>query len=235
MLRESVQKGRLTVTRISFYAVLICFDAGVRAQVHSPPSVGHLAVTSSGTPSPLFPNRHYNTAGQSTDADADPKHASVDIVTEVRQLALSMEHLKNKLAGMNRNFAERKKNNARRDRAMYFSQVVDVFICDTFLDPLDFPSEFFGKLAGNAVSEENVTFRKQVQALGAPTGVTIELLLEWEQFFDEYYHGSFLPPITKAEFIEVAKELIVDKTLTASSVDVLEKVFDVVYSEQMKS
>ncbi len=156
----------------------------------------------------------------------------------MKQLALRLDHLKDGLAEMNQDLNENKKNYAHRDhrdRFMYFPNVVDWFICDTFLYPLDFPSDFFGKLASNAASEEDLAFRKQVHALGAPTGVTIELLLEWERFFDEDYPCCILPPITKAEFIEMAKELIADKTLTASSVDVLEKVFDVVYSSYVKS
>jgi hypothetical protein len=218
---------------ISFFAFKSCYYAVVRSQVHLSPSVGHLAVTSTGTPSPLFPNRHYHTAGQSMDVDAKPKHALIDISAQMTQLALRLDHLKNGLAEMNQDLADIKKYGVRRDRFMHFSQVVAAFICDAILGPLKYPSSFFGKLASTAVSEENVAFRNQVQALGAPTGVTIELLLEWERFFDEDDPGCILPPITKAEFIEVANELIADKTLTASSVDVLEKVFDVVYSNQM--
>ena len=215
------------------FCCIPCFDAGVRSQVHLSPSVHHLAVTSQ---SPLFPNRHYHghTAGQSIDVDADPKHESVDIVTQMKQLALSMEHLKNEMI---RGLDETEESDAHRDRVMYFCQVLATFVCDAFLGPLKYPSSFFGQLASTIVSEENVAFRKQVHALGAPTGVTAEILLEWnrQHLFDDEGSCSTHPPITKAEFIEVAKEMIADKTLTASSVDVLEKVFDVVYSDQMKS
>lgn len=151
----------------------------------------------------------------------------------MKQMVLRNEHLKTGRARINPTVSEMKKYDAHCDRVMYFCQVVDTFICDAFISPLKYPSDFFGQLASTATSEDSVEFRKRVQALGAPTGVTVEILLEWEQFFDDEYAGTSLPPITKAEFIAVGKAMIAFNQLTESSVSVLEKVFDVVYPNQM--
>jgi hypothetical protein len=74
----------------------------------------------------------------------------------------------------------------------------------------------------------------KMQSIGAPMGVTAEILLELEQFVDDYgVTGRTRPPISKADFIEVAKELIADRQLSKASVGVFEKIFDAVYTNRM--
>jgi hypothetical protein len=222
------------------YSVLIfaCFPrfgAVVHVKVEmSPCSSGHLTVTGAGTQSSVSP-LHYHSTGQTTGIDPQikPKYVRVDFSHQMEQVSSQMENLKTYLAKMNQDMCEQNDRDAEIDRVAYFYQVLCTFVCEAILGPLKFPSSFFEQLASTSV--EDAEFRKQVQALGATTGVTVEILLEWEreQLLDDEGSGCIRPPITKAEFIEVGKAMIADCQLTESSVHVFEKVFDVVYPNQI--
>ena len=119
-----------------------------------------------------------------------------DFANQMTSIMKEVEYARADVAELKRSSSEMSKLNAQYDHAMYFCQIVDTFVCHTFLIPLRFPSDLFDKLA----SGEDIELCEQVQALGAPTGVTVEILLEMRRFFNEEGSGCARPRITIANF-----------------------------------
>lgn len=170
-----------------------------------------------------------NSNGQISGVHVKPDNVWIVLADQMKKLWLQQEILLAGQAELNRELDEMKKRDARRDHFMFFSQVVETFVGETFLGPFNYRSDFFDKLE----SGEDVEFCEQVKVLGAPMGITVEHILEWEQFVEHDGMGGARPSISKADFIEVAKELIEDRQLSESSIGVLEKVFDGVNPNQM--
>lgn len=117
----------------------------------------------------------------------------------------------------------------RRRRLFCFSQIIAKFVAIVFRTPLNFPSDFFDKLGNGG----NMEFREQVQSIGAPMGVTVDHILEWEPFVRGKF-GVANPDFSKTEFIAVAMELIAEHRLSEFSVGVIETVYNTVEAHQIQ-
>ncbi len=200
------------------------------------PSSGRVAAAQSPVVASEFPTTQINSAasagGKSFGADVKDGNSWIDFANQMTNANIEMEKLKASITELKRissEAAKRESRDAYRDHVKYFCQIVNTFVFQTFIMPLEFPSDLFGKLA----SGEDAEFCKRVQVLGAPMGVTVEILLELENFFDEDASVRARPRISKTEFIEVVKSFVADRRISESSVDACEKMFDVVYCNRL--
>ncbi len=135
------------------------------------------------------------------------------------------------LADLKRQVNEMHQNMHRDRRMRHFRHILAKFVVIAFLRPLDFPPNFYCKLRHGG--GQNLVLCEQVRSLGATMGVSVEHLLEWEPLIGACL-GIFHPQITKADFIAVVKDLIADRQLSGSSVEVFEMIFDIVDADPIR-